>query len=361
MLENDQVEEIILTLDDKLSKTISVLEEDFSAIRAGRANPHILDKVMVDYYGAMTPVTQTSNISVQEGRCLVIAPWDVSLLKGIEKAILTSNIGINPTNDGKVIRLVFPELTEERRKDLCKQIKRMGEDAKVAERNVRREAMDSLKKLKNDKTLSEDEFASYEKDVEKMVSDAVAKGSSDKRPVEILERLMRQLRLHPEDRAVVVPARQAAHEASLAHALEGVACGAALELPDGAIVRGKNSPHLHAAAATVLNAVKRLAGIPQARHLLAPETIASVTHMKQGILKGKYGSLNLDETLVSLAICAATDPDAKAALERLADLRDCEMHLSHMLTPGDEAGLRRLGIRATNDPLFATAELFVDA
>lgn len=175
MLENDQVEEIILTLDDKLSKTISVLEEDFSAIRAGRANPHILDKVMVDYYGAMTPVTQTSNISVQEGRCLVIAPWDVSLLKGIEKAILTSNIGINPTNDGKVIRLVFPELTEERRKDLCKQIKRMGEDAKVAERNVRREAMDSLKKLKNDKTLSEDEFASYEKDVEKMVSDAVAK------------------------------------------------------------------------------------------------------------------------------------------------------------------------------------------
>ena len=175
MLENDQVEEIILTLDDKLSKTISVLEEDFSAIRAGRANPHILDKVMVDYYGAMTPVTQTSNISVQEGRCLVIAPWDVSLLKGIEKAILTSNIGINPTNDGKVIRLVFPELTEERRRDLCKQIKRMGEDAKVAERNVRREAMDSLKKLKNDKTLSADEFASYEKDVEKMVADAVAK------------------------------------------------------------------------------------------------------------------------------------------------------------------------------------------
>ena len=153
-MENEElIEEIILTLDDKLSKTISVLEEDFSAIRAGRANPHILDKVMVDYYGAMTPVTQTSNISVQEGRCLVISPWDVSLLKGIEKAILTSNIGINPTNDGKVIRLVFPELTEERRKDLCKQIKKMGEDAKVAERNNRREAMDGLKKLKNDKVL----------------------------------------------------------------------------------------------------------------------------------------------------------------------------------------------------------------
>ena len=175
-MENEElIEEIILTLDDKLSKTISVLEEDFSAIRAGRANPHILDKVIVDYYGAMTPVTQTSNISVQEGRCLVISPWDVSLLKGIEKAILTSNIGINPTNDGKVIRLVFPELTEERRKDLCKQIKKMGEDAKVAERNNRREAMDGLKKLKNDKVLSEDEFSAYEKDVEKMVSDAVSK------------------------------------------------------------------------------------------------------------------------------------------------------------------------------------------
>ena len=164
MLENDQAEEIILTLDDRLSKTISVLEEDLSAIRAGRANPHILDKVMVDYYGAMTPVSQTSNISVQEGRCLVISPWDMSLLKGIEKAIQTSNIGINPTNDGKVIRLVFPELTEERRKDLCKQIKRMGEDAKVAQRNIQ-----------NEKTLSEDEVASYEKDVEKMVSDSIAK------------------------------------------------------------------------------------------------------------------------------------------------------------------------------------------
>ena len=193
------------------------------------------------------------------------------------------------------------------------------------------------------------------------LSDAVAKGSNDKHPVEIVERLMHQLGLRPEDRPVVVPARQAAHDASLSHTLEGVACGAALELPDGTVVQGKNSPSLHAAAATVLNAVKRLAGIPRGRHLLAPETIASVTHMKQGILKGKYGSLNLDETLVSLAICAATDPAAKAALERLADLRDCEMHLSHMLTPGDEAGLRRLGIRATNDPLFATAELFVDA
>lgn len=170
----EQVEEILLVLDDKLTKTLSVLKEDYTAIRAGRANPHILDKVTVDYYGAPTPINQTANISVQDGRCLVISPWDGSLLKGIEKAIQVSNIGINPTNDGKVIRLVFPQLTEERRRDLCKQIKKMGEDAKVAQRNVRREALDGLKKLKNDKLISEDEYSSYEKEVEKTVSDAIS-------------------------------------------------------------------------------------------------------------------------------------------------------------------------------------------
>jgi uncharacterized protein (UPF0371 family) len=193
------------------------------------------------------------------------------------------------------------------------------------------------------------------------LSDAVAKGSSDKRPVEILERLMQQLGLQPEDRPVVHPAREAAHEASQRHTLEGVACGAAMQLRDGTIIQGKNSSSLHAAAAVVLNAAKYLAGIPAQSHLLAPETVESVRGMKQGILKGRYGSLNLDETLVALAICAATDAQASAALKKLADLRDCEMHLSHMLTPGDEAGLRRLGIRSTNDPLFATAELFVDS
>lgn len=174
-MENELIDDILLTLDDKLSKAVSVLEEDFAAVRAGRANPHILDKVMVDYYGAMTPVTQMANVSVQEGRCLVISPWDVSVLKSIEKAIQLSNVGITPTNDGKVIRLVFPELTEERRRDLVKQVKKMGEDTKVAQRNVRRDAMDSLKKLKNDKSISEDEFSAGEKDVEKMVSDAVVK------------------------------------------------------------------------------------------------------------------------------------------------------------------------------------------
>ena len=175
MIDNEQVQEIMLVLEDKLTKTVSVLKEDYTVIRAGRANPHILDRIMVDYYGAPTPINQTANISVQEGRCLVISPWDVSILKAIEKAIQVSDVGLTPTNDGKVIRLVFPELTEERRKELVKKIKKMGEDAKVAERNVRREAMDSLKKLKNDKTISEDEFALCEKDVEKMVADAVAK------------------------------------------------------------------------------------------------------------------------------------------------------------------------------------------
>lgn len=170
----EQVEEILLVLDDKLTKTLSVLKEDFAAIRAGRANPHILDKVMVDYYGAPTPINQTSNISVQEGRCLVIAPWDASLLKPIEKAIQVANLGINPTNDGKNIRLVFPQLTEERRRDLSKQIKKMGEDAKVAQRNVRRDALEGLKKLKTDKLISEDEYTSYEKEVEKSVSDGIA-------------------------------------------------------------------------------------------------------------------------------------------------------------------------------------------
>lgn len=173
-MENEQVEEILLILDDKLSKTVSVLKEEFSSVRAGRANPHILDKITFDYYGAATPVTQAAGVSVQEGRCLVIAPWDLSVLKAIEKALQVSNIGITPTNDGKVIRLVFPELTEERRRDLSKQIRKMGEDSKVAARNNRRDAMEGIKKLKNDKTISEDEAALAEKEVEKQVSDAIS-------------------------------------------------------------------------------------------------------------------------------------------------------------------------------------------
>ena len=127
MVENEKVEEMFLTLEDKLEKTVSVLREEFSNIRAGRANPHVLDKIQVDYYGAMTPINQVGNIAVADAKCLVISPWDTSLLKGIEKAILQSNIGLNPTNDGKVIRLIFPDLTEERRRDIAKQIKALSE------------------------------------------------------------------------------------------------------------------------------------------------------------------------------------------------------------------------------------------
>lgn len=173
MIDNEKVEEILLVLEDKLDKTLSNLKENYAGIRAGRANPHILDKILVDYYGTMSPINQVGNISVSDAKCLVISPWDVSLLKNIEKAIVNSNIGINPTNDGKVIRLVFPDLTEERRRDLAKQIKAMSEDSKVATRNIRRDAMDALKKLKNNKEISEDECAGIEKDVEKTVAKAI--------------------------------------------------------------------------------------------------------------------------------------------------------------------------------------------
>lgn len=173
MIENEQVEEIFLVLEDKLEKTVSVLKDEFAAVRAGRANPHILDKIQVEAYGGMSPLNQLGNVSALDARCLVVSPWDKSLLKAIEKAILVSNIGINPTNDGNVIRLVFPELTEERREELVKQVKRMGEESKIAVRNVRREAMEALKKLKNDKTLSEDEGKSCEQDVEKKIACAI--------------------------------------------------------------------------------------------------------------------------------------------------------------------------------------------
>ena len=173
MVDSEKVDELMITMEEKLEKTASVLREEFSNIRAGRANPHVLDKIQVDYYGVMTPVNQVGNISVADAKCLVISPWDVSLLKGIEKAILQSNIGLTPTNDGKVIRLIFPDLTEERRKEIAKQIKALSEDAKVAARNIRRDAMDALKKMKNNKEISEDECASLEKEVEKTLSKSV--------------------------------------------------------------------------------------------------------------------------------------------------------------------------------------------
>ena len=174
-IENERYEEIMMETLDKTEKTASVLNSDYVTIRAGRANPHILDRVLVDYYGTPTPINQVGNLSVTEGRCLVIAPWDASMLKVIEKQLLAENLGITPVNDGKVIRLVFPALTEERRKEIVKQIKKMAEDSKVAIRNVRREAMDAIKKMKNDKELSEDEHAVCEKEIDKVINEAIAK------------------------------------------------------------------------------------------------------------------------------------------------------------------------------------------
>ena len=174
-IENEQFEMILMETMEKTEKTVSVLNSEYLTIRAGRANPHILDKVLVDYYGTPTPINQVGTISVQEGRCLVIAPWDTSMLKVIEKQILAENLGVTPMNDGKIIRLTFPVLTEERRVELSKQVKKMAEDAKVAVRNVRRDAMDTLKKMKNNKELSEDEHASCEKEIDKVISEAITK------------------------------------------------------------------------------------------------------------------------------------------------------------------------------------------
>ena len=168
--ENEQVEMILLDTAERTDKTCSVLASDFASVRAGRANPHILDKILVDYYGTPTPINQVGNLSVADARCLVIAPWDASMLKVIEKQLLQENIGITPSNDGKVIRLVFPQLTEERRKELVKQVKKMAEDAKVAVRNIRRDGMEALKKLKNDKAITEDEHAGAEKALDKHIS-----------------------------------------------------------------------------------------------------------------------------------------------------------------------------------------------
>ena len=168
--ENEQVEMILLDTAERTDKTCSVLASDFASVRAGRANPHILDKILVDYYGTPTPINQVGNLSVADARCLVIAPWDASMLKVIEKQLLQENIGITPSNDGKVIRLVFPQLTEERRKELVKQVKKMAEDAKVAVRNIRRDGMEALKKLKNDTANSEDEHAGAEKELDKHIS-----------------------------------------------------------------------------------------------------------------------------------------------------------------------------------------------
>ena len=154
---------------EKMQKTVDHLAADYAAIRAGRANPHVLDKLKVDYYGTPTPIQQVGNVSVPDPRIIQIQPWEKSILKDIEKAIQASDLGINPTNDGSVIRLVFPELTEERRKDLVKDIKKKGEDAKVAVRNIRRDGNDAFKKLSKAEDVSEDEIKGLEDELQKTV------------------------------------------------------------------------------------------------------------------------------------------------------------------------------------------------
>lgn len=161
--------------EEKMEKSYESMTNDFLTIRAGRANPHVLDNVKVDYYGVSTPIAQVGNISIPEARMIVIQPWEPNLLKEIEKAILMSDVGITPTNDGTAIRLNFPELTEERRKDLAKDVKKRGETAKVAVRNIRRDANDFLKKQNKAGELNDDQQKDYEADVQKMTDKFVKK------------------------------------------------------------------------------------------------------------------------------------------------------------------------------------------
>ncbi len=168
------MDEKLKVFNEKMEKTLNNLDEELAAIRAGRANPNVLNKIMVDYYGVPTPLQQVANVSVPEARMIQIQPWEKSLLKEIEKAIQISDLGINPTNDGTVIRLVFPELTEDRRKELVKEVKKKGEAAKVAVRNIRRDGNESFKKLKGS-DVSEDTIKDLEKDLQKLTDKHIEK------------------------------------------------------------------------------------------------------------------------------------------------------------------------------------------
>ena len=186
-------------------------------------------------------------------------------------------------------------------------------------------------------------------------------GLVGREPVERIKILLDDLSLSPESRPVVLPARTAAEkERREDNGNDGVSCGAALQLPDGSVVTGSNSPLMHAAASLVLNAAKRLAGLPKNLHLLPPTVIDSLRHLKTDVLQGKRVSLDVDEALIALAISATSNPAAQMALDTLASLRDCDVHLTHIPTPGDEAGLRRLGVNLTSDPDFATKSLFIN-
>ena len=161
------MKELLKKAKEKMQKSVDNLSREFASIRAGRASTSVLDKVKVDYYGAPSPINQLAAVSVSEGRTLIIQPWDISTLNLIEKAIQKSDIGINPTNDGKVIRLTFPQPTEEKRKAICKDIKKLGEDAKVAVRNSRRDALDKVKAMKKNGEATDDEIKTFEKDIQK--------------------------------------------------------------------------------------------------------------------------------------------------------------------------------------------------
>lgn len=167
---NPQIEELFLNFEMECDKAINYMKNEYNVMRAGRANPKLVEGIKVDYYGAMTPINQMGNISVPEPRCIVISLWDKSALKTVEKAILAANIGVTPQNDGTVIRLTFPVLTEERRRDLVKQVKKLAEDTKVVLRNARRDVMEGLKKEKNAKTVSEDLISDYEAEVDKSLA-----------------------------------------------------------------------------------------------------------------------------------------------------------------------------------------------
>ena len=168
------MDERLVQFDEKMQKTMNNLSEEFGSIRAGRANPHVLDKLKVDYYGTPTPIQQVANVSVPEARMIQIQPWEASLIKDIEKAILVSDLGLTPNNDGKVVRLIFPELTEDRRKELAKDVKKKGDNAKVAIRNVRRDDNDAIKKENKAGDISDDEAKNLEDEVQKLTDKYVA-------------------------------------------------------------------------------------------------------------------------------------------------------------------------------------------
>ena len=175
--------------ESRMTKTEEILKTELAAVRAGRANAAVLDQITVDYYGVATPIQQLATISVPDPRSLMIQPWDASVLKGIEKAILSSDLGINPQNDGRVIRLVFPQLTEERRKELAKQVKKYGEESKVAIRNIRRDAIEKFKKQQKASEITEDDYKNVEKDIQKLTDDAIKNIDAivDKKEKELFE------------------------------------------------------------------------------------------------------------------------------------------------------------------------------